>query len=169
MTDNNIDYHSLTNQKILGDFVARDVILNASMLAEDLFNANLLSVGDIQNYYYSACPECGGRMKEVFDQDAQDTYYECADCNNRQCIDCINQEGEEPEQKAQEVYEWWFITEWLYEQLKAHGEPVINCRYGYLWGRGATGQAILLDGVIGEIAEDLEILAGQRNDWSKRG
>ena len=52
-------------KKILGDFVARDVILNASMLVEDLFNANLLIVGDIQNYYSSACLECGGRMKEV--------------------------------------------------------------------------------------------------------
>ena len=85
------------------------------------------------------------------------------------CVGCDYEQEAEPEQEAQEIYEWWFVTEWLYEQLQAHGEAVINCGYGYLWGRGATGQAILLDSVMGEIAEDLEILAGQRNDWSTRG
>jgi hypothetical protein len=160
MTDKKIDYHSITNQKILGDFVARDVIMNASMLVEDLLNANLLSLDEIENYYSSVCPECGGVMNEVFNQDKQETYYECEACNNQE---------EEPEQEAQEIYEWWFVTAWLYEQLKAHGEPVINCKYGCLWGRGATGQAILLDAVMGQITEELEILEGQRSDWSKRG
>jgi hypothetical protein len=131
------------------------------VLVEDLLNADLLSMDDVENYHYFACPECGGIMKEVFTQDKQEFYYECRDCSN--------QEEEEPDQEAQAIYEWWVITGWLYEKLKAQGEPVIKSNYGYLWGRGATGQAILLDGVMGKIAEDLEILAGQKNDWSKRG
>ena len=168
MTDKNIDYHSLTNQKILGDFVARAVILNATLLAEDLFNADLLSIDEIENYYSAVCPECGGELEKLRQEDKHIVENELEDdkwfCNN-----CDYVTAEEPEQEAQEIYEWWFVTEWLYEQLQAHGEPVINCGYGYLWGRGATGQAILLDSVMGEIAEDLEILAGQRNDWSTRG
>ena len=73
----------------------------------------------------------------------------------------------ESEKEPQEVYEWWFVSEWLFEKLKEQGEVVIDSRYGYLWGRCTTGQAILLDGVIGRIAENLEILEGQKNDWSK--
>jgi predicted RNA-binding Zn-ribbon protein involved in translation (DUF1610 family) len=135
MTDNTIDYHSLTNQEILGEFVALHVILNASMLVDDLLNANLLSIDDVENHYYYPCPECGS---EMILRDTKVVYrYFCTACDHSQ--------KEEPEQEAQEVYEWWFVTEWLFEQLKAHGEPVINSRYGYLWGRGATGQAILLE------------------------
>jgi predicted RNA-binding Zn-ribbon protein involved in translation (DUF1610 family) len=165
MTGNKIDYHSITNQKILGEFVARDVILNASLLVEDLLNANLLSIDDVENYYYYPCPECSDELKEVHNQDKDEIYYECENCDYQ-----WDKENQPPEdQEAHEVYEWWFVTEWLYEKLKAQGEPVIKSNYGYLWGRGATGQAILLDGVMGEIAEDLEILEGQRYDWSKRG
>jgi hypothetical protein len=160
MTDNKIDYHSLTNQKILGEFVARDVILNASILVEDLLNANLLSIDDVENYHYPACPKCGGVMDEELTEANGEGWY---------CKDCDYEQVEEPEEEAQEIYEWWFVTEWLYEKLKAQGEPIIKSNYGYLWGRGATGQAILLDGVMGKIAEDLEILEGQRYDWSKRG
>ena len=48
----------------------------------------------------------------------------------------------------QEIYEWWFVSEWLFNQLQQTGEPVINSDYGYLWGRTCTGQAIFLDSVI---------------------
>jgi len=51
----------------------------------------------------------------------------------------------------QEIYEWWFVTEWLYKRLRKAGEPVINSAYGYLWGRTCTGQVIWLDGVIQSI------------------
>jgi hypothetical protein len=159
MTDKNINYHSLTNQEILGEFVAFHVILNASVLVEDLFNADLLSMDDVENYHFYSCPACGS---EMILRDTKVAYkYFCTACDHSQ--------KEEPEQETQEIYEWWFVTEWLYEKLKARNEPVIDSKYGYLWGRGATGQAILLDGVMGKIAEELEILEGQRSDWSKRG
>ena len=37
-----------------------------------------------------------------------------------------------------------------------------------VWGRGSTGQAILLDWVVAQIAIEMEILEGQANDWSKK-
>ena len=83
MTDNNIDYHSLTNQKILGDFVARAVILNASMLVEDLFNADLLSLDEIENYYIYECPKCGGVMDEELTEGNGEGWY-CSDCDYEQ-------------------------------------------------------------------------------------
>jgi hypothetical protein len=33
----------------------------------------------------------------------------------------------------QEIFEWWFVSSWLYERLRDEGEPVINSDYGYLW------------------------------------
>jgi hypothetical protein len=33
------------------------------------------------------------------------------------------------------------------------------------WGRQGTGQSIILDSVIEQIAYDLEILEGQPNSW----
>jgi hypothetical protein len=55
----------------------------------------------------------------------------------------------------QDIYEWWFVSGWLYEKLRAAGEPVLDSDYGYLWGRTCTGQAIFLDGVIEDIYDSL--------------
>lgn len=65
-----------------------------------------------------------------------------------------------------EAYEWWFVSDYLAEKLAEHGEMVIQ-GYHNVWGRGCSGQAILLDWVIGKIAEEMEILEGMENDWSK--
>lgn len=55
----------------------------------------------------------------------------------------------------QEIFEWWFISRWLYEDLRKAGEPVIESDYGYLWGRTCTGQAIFMDSVIEYIFDSL--------------
>lgn len=57
-----------------------------------------------------------------------------------------------------EVYEWWFIDEWLADKLSDAGEVVIHRDYGYdIWGRQGTGQATYMDHVIRKLArEDYE-------------
>ena len=65
----------------------------------------------------------------------------------------------------QEIYEYWFVAKWLAEKLEEKGEVIIYHFNSPIWGRQASGQAILLDGVISEICEDLEILDGQRYSW----
>lgn len=67
-----------------------------------------------------------------------------------------------------EVYEHWVVSPYLKNQLKHHGETVGELFGLDIWGRCTTGQAILLDGVIVEIAADMEILEGQRYAWSSR-
>jgi DNA repair exonuclease SbcCD ATPase subunit len=74
-------------------------------------------------------------------------------------IEELENEQEEP----QEVYEWWMCSGWLIDKLANHNEPVLKDEG--IWGRTCTGQAILLDGVISRICEELEILEGQRNEW----
>ena len=66
-------------------------------------------------------------------------------------LEAMQESGED----RQEIYEWWFVSRWLFEQLQAEGEPVIDSDYGYLWGRTCTGQAISLDSVIERIYDEL--------------
>lgn len=74
-------------------------------------------------------------------------------------IEELEREQDEPN----EVYEWWTVSNWLCGKLKAKGQVVLEDEN--IWGRCTTGQAILLDGVISDICEDLEILEGQKNEW----
>jgi hypothetical protein len=68
---------------------------------------------------------------------------------------------------VREAYEHWIVTSWFADKLKEKGEIVGELLNWHIWGRCTTGQAILLDSVIEQIASDMEILPGQKNDWSK--
>ena len=73
--------------------------------------------------------------------------------------------GEDEEGNQIEIFEHWIITEWFGEKLSEHGEKVFELFDFTIWARSTTGQAILLDHVISEIAEKMEILEGQKNEW----
>lgn len=51
-----------------------------------------------------------------------------------------------------EVYEWWRVSGWLVKELREIGEAVLDNDYGNWWGRTCTGQSILQDGTLQEIA-----------------
>lgn len=51
-----------------------------------------------------------------------------------------------------EVFEYWAVSDWLGRKLKERGEIVVELYGASVWGRCTTGQAILLDGVIRNIA-----------------
>ena len=60
----------------------------------------------------------------------------------------------EPTQR--EVYEHWIVSDWLANRLEEHGELVLRDFFGLtVWGRTCSGQAISLDGVIGQIFDEL--------------
>ena len=56
-----------------------------------------------------------------------------------------------------EFYEYWIVSEWLAHKLNEHlAELVVFDYHGLtIWGRGTTGQAIFLDGVIQEIHREV--------------
>lgn len=55
-----------------------------------------------------------------------------------------------------EIYEHWIVSEWLANRLEKHGEVIERDFYGLtIWGRACTGQAILLDGVICSIYDEV--------------
>jgi len=78
--------------------------------------------------------------------------------------DCCNSNRLDPD--PAEVYEHWVVNSWFASKLQDHGEKVIELCGLDVWCRTCTGQAILLDPVIGAIASQMEILEGQRYDWS---
>ena len=55
---------------------------------------------------------------------------------------------------AAEPYEWWRVTSWLCRELSDIGEVVIDNSYGCWWGRCATGQGLIMDGVLQKIAAE---------------
>lgn len=110
------------------------------------------------------CPFCEEQHESK--EDAEDcickyreTLYKCVGCGKHVL-------ESDTDEKANEAYEWWFVTGWFADKLAEHGEMVIR-GYHNVWGRECTGQAILLDCVVGKIAEEMEILEGMENDWSK--
>jgi len=156
-----IDHNNSVNQRIKGDFVAREVKTCFSYEMEAILRAgqehhkfgdgiDLPNFEDIENLYEDVCEECG----EVRPYD---------DKNGGEHCEC----GGDFESQPQEIFEWWIVTDFLYRKLKALNEPVLAWGNNYYWGRTCTGQAILLDRVIDVICKELEILEGQQYDWSK--
>ncbi len=158
------DRNSTNNQEIKGKFVAREVLTCFSYEMDSILKQGYMSHNidrdlptweDVENGYTFNCPQCGDVGVEVQEG------WKCISC------DYSAPDTQLMEQEPQEIFEWWIITEYLYRKLKEKGQPVLEWGNNYYWGRCCTGQAILLDSVISDICEDMEILEGQKYDWSK--
>lgn len=118
-------------QSQLRAFVEREVLANQTMLVVWLLQAGRFDETDIENLYpqtvaaSATCGECGDEHTAV------DETGTCTACRMPQAI-----------------YEWWLVTDWLAQKLKACGEPILTNAYGLWWGRTCSGQAIYLDSVI---------------------
>ncbi len=61
-----------------------------------------------------------------------------------------------PEGEPQEIFEWWSVSEFMADQLRAIMEPVLSNAYGIWWGRTCTGQSIIHDGTIQEVVKRID-------------
>lgn len=171
----NYDYNSIKNQAIKGYFVENNVKACISDLVEYLIGHDGDKYADWsewENLCVTRCPECGEVVEDWGKVDEKDVEHIESDKIARELIDygvkcpyCGAIHEEEPEPELQEIYEYWIVTEGLGEQLRERGEPVLERRGGWIWGRTCTGQAILLDNVISSICYDMEILEGQPHEW----
>lgn len=175
------DYNSSINQEIKGKFVEREVMANVGTMVEFILNCKInrapFTLEDIDNFWQY--PEYShkdtgeyfvGGTDEVLEDEKERVNDIVADLEDADPedpkIDQYNDylaELERLETEPAEIYEWWMVTGWLAEKLQEKGECIIPDFN--LWGRCTTGQAILLDGVICSICEDMEILEGQKNAW----
>lgn len=156
-----IDYNSVENQRIKSAFVQREVMTCFSYEMDAVLNASSEGAKDlpmwdeIENLYVRVCPHCGEPFEDVSGEAMQET---CQSCGQRD-------RDNDAETEMQEIFEWWIVTNWLYEKLKEKNEPVLEWGNNYYWGRTCTGQAIMLDWVISEICAEMEILQGQKYEW----
>ncbi len=171
-----IDYNSTANQDIKQKFVNREVIYCVSNLVYELakkvdefpeYSDDLYGAFEgVPDYEEAAIAEGwdidkdGGFINEQINEKSDaSTWQEL--CEEYK-IDCWNSDY------IPEVYEHWIVSDYLADKLEAHGEKVLRDFFGMtIWCRTTSGQAILLDHVISEICAEMEILEGQKYDWSK--
>ena len=146
-----MDRNSTRNQDIKRKFVQREVLACITDWASQLFDDD--DYYGWENVFVPVCPECGAVYSLGYATDGDNLVaypYSCTCCGYRQ--------GEPPHVERAEILEYWIVSPWLGEKLKAHGEAVLERYHGWVWGRQATGQAILLDDVISDICMDLRLL-----------
>jgi predicted nuclease with TOPRIM domain len=178
--------NSIQNQKIKGMFVERNVVYCQSSLVEELLQKDPNLFEQIENMYKY---EYDG---ELYTQEELNDKVEAAENEKAELeaqLDDMDGEDEASQSKRDEIeekisdlddqiydmehadtepveiFEWWLVDRWMAKRLRERGEAILE-EYGCCWwGRCTTGQAILLDEVITDICRDMEILAGQRNEW----
>ena len=151
-------------QELNSKLVEREVLICQTGLIEEILKTScqhvteLPSYDDIENQYEYKCPECG---HGEIDQDAFDNGEVEDDHPQYTCPYCKKDLEELPHiSEPQEIYEWWLVTQWFYEKLKAQGEPVLcHDDFNHWWGRTTTGQSIMLDHVIDDIRKASDIFA----------
>jgi len=160
------------NQAIKAEFVRREVGECVSVLVSELAK-RAEQFPDYEDDLYQAfsVPDPEGALSDAGIEAYTDEYG--ADCwRDSDGLTCAGTASEacdffEVEPYDREIFEHWTVSRYLADQLEARGERILRNFFGLtVWGRGTTGQAILLDGVISDICEGMEILEGQRNEWT---
>lgn len=113
------------------------------------------------------CPVCGLTYPTLAQARAcceSETVHVC------QCCGAVysDDEYDDLDTTPPEIFEWWAVSNWFGEKLKARGEVVLDCWGKSYWGRQTTGQAISLDFVIASIAKEMQILDGQLYSWAPK-
>ena len=166
-------------EKVLG-MVERSVLCNVGELVGLVIKAdeNYEWEESWENTYKYVCPNCDSDdLEEDWEGDfcyLCDKREENCDCEDKDvgdddfdyvCNGC-GHVFDHPMEQYQDIYEYYAVSLWLMEKLRERGEPV---RKGSpsIWGRGTTGQAIYLDGVIWEIARKAGLIPSQE-EWERQ-
>jgi len=168
-----INPHSETNQRICGRLVEGEVIYCISQLVYELaqkaehfrdWEDDLYGAFEGNPNYEEAAFQAGWNRQNdgVFINGDQKN--DTAEDWQELCED----EGIDANDYRPDVYEHWLVSNWLAGKLENHGEKVIRDFFGFnaVWCRTTTGQMISMDSVIWKIAEEMEILEGQKNSWA---
>jgi len=190
--------NSSVNQDIKSKLVARDVYCHVGSLMEDRgeeFHVGSLMEDrgeEFQEELY-ACDNFSLIRDHNYTLDGEDKWFSGSSSERDELVTELEEKRDEldpkskdydekfemylnaiealndAEEESAEIYEWWAVSSWLAGKLQAEGEVIYEAGLTQVWGRQSSGQAILLDGVISDIAKGMCILEGQENDWSKQG
>ena len=134
MNQNKIPFNKVDQsilQDIAGQLVSNHVNACQSMLVDELMQKEVISIDQYENLFMS-----DERIKEYHNVTTDEEVQEIKDNGSD-----IN-----------EVYEHWLVSDWLLEKLREQEEPILETDYETWWGRTCSGQAILLDHNIQELA-----------------
>lgn len=118
------------------DFLQEHVKVNANMLIQDLLDEAQRNWDSSKYPWY------------------EDLFYQYQD-NDIWAIDedweGTNYCPPEPDPELREPYEYWIVSDYLGEQLKARNALVTKHWGFWLWGRETTGQSIILDAIFQDV------------------
>ena len=170
--------NTTTDQNVKGKLVSREVVSCVSELVSFLLEKPEIAE-ELQEVCYAPDYSVGIENQidemstlECFEYLRDNTNETIKGNSKKQLLRYINQSEEEKQYFIDEYQidpdyieslEFWQVTEHMGEKLQEKGEPVIEFHGLTIWGRSCSGQAILLDQVINDIAKDMEILEGQIN------
>lgn len=184
------DHNSITNQDIKGKFVRQHVKTCFSYEMDECIKKEVVNWEEIENMFYFNTDVIIDKIMQEFDFEGEkmleyandpDTFNcKCKTEDDFRCFlssldddeldELCNDFGidiDDDRSTPHEIFEWWIVSEYLYQQLKEEGYPVLDWGNNYYWGRCITGQAILLDYIISKICDDMEIFDGQKYSWAK--
>lgn len=141
---------------------AEDLITESQhVLYEDSSGYTCALPNDMAAEYNSISHPDSDKLAELRDEFLSDNGVYLSDPEDTSEV--ANVLGLELSDYESEVYEHWIVSNFFAEKLKERGETVCELMGLTVWGRCTIGQSISMDGVIEEIAKDMEILHGQAN------
>lgn len=135
MTDQSVEAHN---------FLEKHVYVNANPLIQYLFESNKESFGEEWHEELFCHYETSSNSEPELYHETQ--LYEDY---NPSLEDDYCPEDFEPE--LREPYEFYIISNYFAEQLKAHNALLTNQFGFWIWGRETTGQSIILDYIFQKI------------------
>lgn len=118
-------------QELARNLVSNHVLVGQTGLVSHLLEKEIIQYDEIQNLSYT-----DDEIKKYFN------------AKNDEEVDAVRSNGDD----WKEVYEYWVCSHWLTEKLMERNEPILDTDFETWWGRTSTGQGIVLDHVIQEIA-----------------
>ena len=82
--------------------------------------------------------------------------YKCNDCDSVGVVNedgiCINCFENEPK----EIFQWFIVSEWLFNKLNEQNEPVVEIKGLHFWGRCGYGYSLEYETSLKNIVKQLE-------------
>ena len=129
-----------------------EILTLANELAEyHLYNDEYL-IDSVENFYY----EFESRLNE---ETAEPSCEPCNECEN---IGVVNDDGicincfDDSDIKHKEIFQWFIVSDWLYNKLKEQGEPVVEIKGVNFWGRCGCGYSLEDEWCLKRIVKELE-------------
>lgn len=125
----------------------RDILCLDSMLVDHLLRSGVHGFGyeEIVNVYPDPSEWSAQDCKDWLEDHVGTEYNED---DSEDTLRIVVRDYVEPA----DIMEWYRVTEWLADELEIIGEPVLSNEYGDWWGRCATGQGLIMDGTLQQIA-----------------